>query len=333
MVITLMMKLLKFIWKVIRGLTWLTLWGVALAMLLWYPMRWWPGDQLRLVRMLNYFMPWLLVGLTPALLMAAIARRTRLALVLAIPTTLIALNFAPLFLPRMDVALAGQTQLKVMSYNVLYRNQNLVEAMEIIRQEQPDILLLQEVTPTIAETLHSLDNLYSTGITFYAYEPSIGQTIISRYPIHIIDINYENRTQKAQIDTPDGLINVWNVHPIAPYQHWQLHYQQLSTLADEIGTVDGPLIVGGDFNTPYQSEAYRLIDHRLTNTHWEAGWSFGFTFPAQKPRFRGVPIITPVIRIDHIFHNDHFFTHNAHTLSTSGGSDHIPIVAVVSLVK
>lgn len=44
---------------------------------------------------------------------------TWLAAALAIPTLLIAANFAPLFLPRFSMALAGGAPLKVMSYNLV----------------------------------------------------------------------------------------------------------------------------------------------------------------------------------------------------------------------
>jgi len=333
MVINLIIYLLKNLLKLIRHLFWLGLWVFGLAILLWLPLRWWPGDRLRPVQMLNYFMPWLLVALTPALIMAATARRLKLMMVLAISTLAIALNFAPLFLPRLDVALAGNTSLQVMSYNLLYRNQNLTDALAIIRQEQPDILLLQEVTPEIAKTFQTLHDIYPDGPAHYAYDPPSGQATISRYPILQVEIAREKgRILKVQVDTPGGLINVWNVHPNTPH-NWPRHYHQLTALAGDIAGVEGPLIVGGDFNTTYHSEVYRLINRQLSNAQWDAGWGFGFTFPANTPRIRAVPILTPVIRIDHIFHNDYFFAQRAETLASAGGSDHLPIVAEFSLVK
>jgi endonuclease/exonuclease/phosphatase (EEP) superfamily protein YafD len=151
MLLTVLIQSLKYAFALIMRLFWISLWIIGLSLLLWYPLRWWPGDRLQPVRMLNYFMPWLMVVLVPGLLVAGLARRIRLVATLALPTILIGLNFAPLFLPRFNYALASNTTLKVMSYNVLYRNHDLAAIVSIIRQEQPDILLLQEVTPTIAE--------------------------------------------------------------------------------------------------------------------------------------------------------------------------------------
>jgi endonuclease/exonuclease/phosphatase family metal-dependent hydrolase len=249
--------------------------------------------------MLNYFMPWLMVVLVPGLLVAGLARRIRLVATLALPTILIGLNFAPLFLPRFNYALASNTTLKVMSYNVLYRNHDLAAIVSIIRQEQPDILLLQEVTPTIADTLQGLQPDDPANPLYFAYAPQISQAIVSRYPLTSLETApTKGRTQKVRVHTPYGTINVWNLHLAVP--------------------------------APWKRG---LINRNLQNAHRQAGWGFGFTFPAHAPRLKGVPILTPIVRIDHIFHDSHFFTRDAYTLQTAGGSDHLPVAAELILIE
>lgn len=314
---------------------WTGLWLFGLVLFLWYPLRWWPGDRLLPVRLLNYFMPWLLFGLIPGLLVAGLTHRYRLMMVLVVPTLFIGLTFVPLFLPRPSVALAASPPLKVMSYNVWHHNPNIADAVAVIRREQPDILLLQEVYSyhTARIISEELVDLYPDGEPYFAYELPIGQATVSRYPLTEIGIAYQKgRTQKVLVDTPAGPVTVWNVHPNAPLA-WSRQYRQISALAEEIAAVEGPLIVGGDFNTTDQAETYRLINQHLENAHWQAGWGFGFSFPAHAPRFKRLPIISPIVRIDHIFYSPHFFAHHADTLSTSGGSDHLPVVAELLLVK
>lgn len=296
--------------------------------MLWYTLRWWPGDQFLPVRLVNYFMPWLLVGLLPGLTLAGLARRKWVALALAAPTLIIGLTFAPLFLPRPAEVLAANTSLKVMSHNVWYHNQQPAEVARLIRQEQPDILLLQELSPPMARTLtRQLADLYPEGQLYWAYEPAVFQGIISRFPLTPVELAFDKgRTQKVIAETPAGPIAVWNVHPNTPLP-WSRQVQQITGLVEDIAAADGPLIVGGDFNTTDQSEMYSRVGQYLHNAHWEAGWGFGFSFPADRPRFRDVPIITPVIRIDHIFYSDHFSARAARTLDESGGSDHLPVTA------
>lgn len=313
---------------------WLGLWLFALGLLGWYLLRWWPGDQLYPVRFINYFTPWLLLGLLPGLATALLARRYRLAIAIALPTLLISLTYAPLFLPRPQVALAADAPLKVMSYNVWARNQKLDEAVAIIQQEQPDILLLQEAYWPLGQNLsNELADLYPNGQTYVAYEPDMGQLIISRYPLTPIEASFEKgRAQKVWAATPGGTIAVWNVHTYQPMT-WRKQYRQIKSLADDVSHTEIPLILGGDFNTTEQAENYRLINQHLSNAHWEAGWGFGFTFPAHNPRYKRIPVLTPMVRIDHIFYSNHFFARSAQTLATSGGSDHLPVMAELSLVE
>jgi endonuclease/exonuclease/phosphatase (EEP) superfamily protein YafD len=329
-----MLTLLKLCWRIACWIFWKGLGLVGLGLLAWYTLRWWPGDRFLLVRLFNYFMPWLLLGLAPALIVAGLARRKWVALALAAPSLIIGLTFAPLFLPRLESALAASLPLKVMSYNVWYHNKNVASVAGLIRREQPDILLLQEITPAMARRLKDeLVDLYPEGQLYLAYEPEVYQGIISRYPLTPLDLAYDKgRTQRVTVLTPSGPIAVWNVHPNTPLP-WRRQYRQLSALTKDIATTDGPLIVGGDFNTTDQSETYQLVNQHLWNAHWEAGWGFGFTFPAHQPRFKQIPILTPVIRIDHIFYSPHFFARNARTLTESGGSDHLPVTAELSWVR
>ena len=107
----------------------------------------------------------------------------------------------------------------------------------------------------------------------------------------------------------------------------------MTILVNDIAASTAPLIVGGDFNTTEQSENYRLINQYLANAHWEAGWGFGFSFPAHNPHYNHIPVITPMVRIDHIFYSNHFFARSAQTLATSGGSDHLPVTAELAQVE
>ena len=215
----------KHCWNIGRGLFWLGLRLFGLGVLAWYVLRWWPGDRFLPVRLFNYFMPWLLVGLIPGLVVAGLARRRWAILALAAPTLLIGLTFAPLFLLRPESVLAASIPLKVMSYNVWYHNENVADVTRLIRQEQPDILLLQELTPVMARALtHELVDLYAESQLHFTYEPEVYQGIISRYPLTPVDLAYDKgRAQRVRAETPVGSIAVWNVHPNAPLP-WPRQY-------------------------------------------------------------------------------------------------------------
>jgi vancomycin resistance protein VanJ len=139
------------------------------------------------------------------------------------------------------------------------------------------------------------------------------------------------------LEAPLGPVTVVNVHA---YKHGWLERHRLmeALMVEDVIPEKGPLILGGDFNTTDRSETYRMIQQHLINAHDEAGCGFGFTFPTVSkfwslrllgslPRFP----LPALIRIDHIFYSSHFTTLKSYTVSDSGGSDHLPIVAELVL--
>lgn len=313
---------------------WLGLWLFGLSLLLLYPIRWLYGDHFAIVRLANYVLPWLLLPLLPAIAIAGIARRRRLLVMLAIPMLLISLPFAHLFLPRSRaIAKSDDFSIKIMSHNV-FGNQDVEAVADAIRQEQPDVVLLQEFNAVISPTLvNELSDVYHEGELYLDVANS--QAILSRYPIKRTSIEWDKgRVQKMILKTPVGPIAIWNVHFYPPFMYpIEQHDRQTVALVQDIAAVNSPLIVAGDFNVTDQSAGYRLINKYLHNAHWDVGWGLGFSFPAL-PYTKGLPIAPgPALRLDHIFYNNHFIARRAETLHTSGGSDHLPIIAELSLVR
>lgn len=331
---TLLTTLIKGLFYTIRMFLRLGLWLFGLGVLLTFLLRWWPGDQLLPVRLLNFMMPWLLILLVPALIAARLAGCHWLVTVLALPTLFISLSYAPLFLPRCCSAPSSGEIFKVMSNNVSRYNTDVTAMAALIRQEQPDILLLQELRQDRVEAfIKTLADLYPDAELHFTYDSYTLQAVASRYPLTPLAMMLEKgNAQKVLLETPNGPITVINIHP--HFWGWQRRYQQMSTLlAEDIIPADGPIILGGDFNTTDQTQIYRLVSQHLQNAHWEAGWGFGFTFPFSVRRIRGKYPLSQLVRIDHISYSDNFFAHNAGTLTESGGSDHLPVVAEFSWIK
>ena len=319
-----------------RNVFWSILWLTGLCLILIYPLRWLFGDSLPPVRMLFYITPWLLALSLPMFVIAGVRRRKGLSAVLATATLANVLSFAPLFLPReLAAPSADDFSLKIMSYN-LHGIPEIDGIVEVIRQQTPDILLIQEASPDlVSPAFHGLDDLYPE-LYVDVDQKGFGQAILSRYPLKPIGAELAiGRTQKVWMETPVGPIAVWNVHPIPPFLVPAEQYdRQISALAAEIAGATGPLIVGGDFNATDQTAAYRKINRYLEDAYREAGNGFGFTYPAPPYTFMDMHLQTgPLWRIDYIFHSPDFTATSAYTLTTSGGSDHFPILVEVSMVK
>jgi hypothetical protein len=197
---------------------WAAAWLASLGLTLFYPLRWLSGDSLKPVRVVSYITPWLLLFSLPLLIIAILRHRKWLAVVLAISSLAIGFSFAPLFLPHRQAPPPPHGfPLKIMSYN-LHGIREISGIVEVIRQEKPDILLIQEYSPAlVSPSFRGLDDLYPE-LYVDADSEGFGQAIFSRYPLKQVSVEFDTgRTQKVLIDTPSGPIAVWNVHPIPPF--------------------------------------------------------------------------------------------------------------------
>jgi endonuclease/exonuclease/phosphatase (EEP) superfamily protein YafD len=215
-----------------------------------------------------------------------------------------------------------------MSYNIWNKNRNPAAAIELIRREKPDILLLQEVnTDHFQYLITHLNSLYGNTPLSSEYIPEMKQAVLSHYPMLPIGADIDKgRAQIVRIETSFGSITILNVH-IYNFPWQRRHHQLIELVKEDIATIQGPIILGGDLNTNDQSEAYQITERYLKNAHEESGCGLGFTFPSQDSGYRISKILQAIIRIDHIFYSDHFYARSSKTLDESGGSDHYPVVA------
>ena len=314
--------------NVFEGVAWLP----SIGLWIMYPARWLTGDLLLSVRMTAYIFAWYLFLFIPLLFFAWVTRRKWLGLTVTSSILIIVFTYLPLYLPNRPASSAeGGFSVKIMSYN-LHGIPEIDGIVEVIRRENPDVLLIQECSPALCSPLyHGLDDLYP-------YKDMVikdfGQAAYSRYPMKrtSAEVN-QGRTQKLIIKAPQGLAAVWNIHPIPPFLIPPQEYDaQMSALVADIAREKGPLIVAGDLNATDQSEAYRKINQYLIDGYWETGWGVGFSYPAPPYTFMDSGLqMGPIWRIDHIFHSSEFTATDAYIVKDAGGSDHFPIVVVLSL--
>ena len=314
--------------NVFEGVVWLP----SIGLWIMYPARWLTGDSLLSVRMTAYIFAWYLFLFIPLLFFAWATRRKWLGLTVTSSILIIVFTYLPLYLPNRPASSAeGGFSVKIMSYN-LHGIPEIDGIVEVIRRENPDVLLIQECSPALCSPLyHGLDDLYP-------YKDMVikdfGQAAYSRYPMKRTSAEAnQGRTQKLIIKAPQGPAAVWNIHPIPPFLIPPQEYDaQMSALVADIAREKGPLIVAGDLNATDQSEAYRKINQYLIDGYWETGWGVGFSYPAPPYTFMDSGLqMGPIWRIDHIFHSSEFTATDAYIVKDAGGSDHFPIVVVLSL--
>jgi endonuclease/exonuclease/phosphatase (EEP) superfamily protein YafD len=106
-----------------------------------------------------------------------------------------------------------------------------------------------------------------------------------------------------------------------------VHERQVDELVQDLAERPGPVLVASDFNTTDQSDAYRALTRSLKDAHREMGRGLGHTFPLYAGSWRGLPVLSRMVRIDLILHSDEWTALECRVLDEHGQSGHLPVLA------
>lgn len=312
----------------------------AASVALWLLAQHMPLESWWVFRLANIFGVWLYLPL-PLLALAAVLRRDPAgAAWLAIPAVAFAIEYGAAFLPH-RVGAAEGIPLRVMTINLTVENRDVAAFAAVVGSEAPDVVAVQELG---IEMARSAGPMLWERYPYQALHPrrsDAGMGVLSRYPLRELGPPEMGpgtcSCQQMSIDLGPREMQLISVHPDPPrvilgpqVGAYRLPNGYDTALRD--GTVllalerleaTGPAIVAGDFNMSDREDLYRQIRARLGDAYREAGWGLGYTFPTF---IRDVGLPFPLVRIDHIFHND-AWTARAAWVGTLPGSDHRYVVA------
>lgn len=142
--------------------------------------------------------------------------------------------------------------------NMYFGMQDHAPLARHIRAAAPDFVTLQEVTRGNAAMLDVLsDILPSQHVCPFAAVGAVA--VASRFPaVSGATLCAEGDGLVAmQVETPEGPVWIVSIHLHWPWPHGQA--AQAERLARLLGTLDGPMLIGGDFNMVPWSGALRRI--------------------------------------------------------------------------
>lgn len=239
-------------------------------------------------------------------------------------------------------ALAGD--LTFMTFNTLAWNRRTEDIAASILAADPDVVGLQEIGPVGADHLASaLGGRYPHRFVSASADPS-GAAVFSKLPLRD-PVAYRGSPQghwwqRMTIDTPRGPVTYVNVHTKIPHVHRERLFGLLTvprrfhagrrlgevrSLCDLVRASDGPVVIGGDFNMTERSEDYRLLAAVLRDAYRAVGVGLGHTFPRTGSYPRPFPAPWPTLRLDYLWHSDHFTAAWSYR-GEAGESDHHPVV-------
>lgn len=233
--------------------------------------------------------------------------------------------------------------LRVMTYNIhvgvgMDKKLDLQRIANVIKQEKPDVVGLQEVDRGVKRTegKDEIAELAKMTEMHFAFAHNLdyqggqyGVAILSRFPIGKVDHRkYENRRVaerrgmlRVELNISGRKINFVTTH--LDYQYADSRLFETEQLLSFLTDVKGPLIVVGDFNDEPAGSSYKMMVGQFEDA-WirSRAKGEGLSYPADKA----------VKRIDYIF------LHKASGLKAKRAwvvdtlaSDHLPVMAEIEL--
>jgi endonuclease/exonuclease/phosphatase (EEP) superfamily protein YafD len=212
--------------------------------------------------------------------------------------------------------------LKVVSLNVWGRKADPRRIEAFLRRENADIVLLIETNTPLVPMLDRLKGLYPYRVdclrrALCRLVLLSKREMIEPRALPRGDANPPAVTARFNVEGHE--FTFYGVHMFRPFNAISQRHD-FDRLIAALGPIQGPLVLAGDFNTtPWSWSMTRLT----LATGMVRGRSFGATWPAQRPFF-------PQFLIDHILVRGGtgiIEVRNGRRV----GSDHLPIVAEISL--
>ncbi|MCW1925515.1 endonuclease/exonuclease/phosphatase family protein [Luteolibacter arcticus] len=233
-----------------------------------------------------------------------------------------AVPLAPYWISR--PAATDEKGLTFLAWNVLWENPTKELAMPWLSHQDADVLLLTECTDDWRERLAPLKEKYPHQISS-GRDGAEGMWLLSRHPLDAPDPD-GLAAAKPWISTvmhaPGGPVRVIGMHPRTPrsgprFDQRNEQYDRAAGIASNAGM---PVVLLGDLNcTPYSPWFQRLLKRGKLR---DSALGFGL-HSTWRSNGIGLPI-------DHILVSDHWQVQSRTVSPDRMGSDHHPVVAVLS---
>jgi endonuclease/exonuclease/phosphatase (EEP) superfamily protein YafD len=283
-------------------------------------------------------LPGTLIGLAIVAALLRGARRSLAVIVAVVGVAASANVMLPEFIGSLQARPAAPKSgtITMMTHNLFGLNYRMDKVIAAIQAEKPDIIVLQEYFGEQATELHPLL------LADYPYfvrcrggkRANLG--LYSRLPFEQVqdgacpnDAYGTTRTAHilAKFHTEDGKpFSVITTHMDWPIPVRRQH-EQLDALSSVVDTIEGPMILAGDFNsTPW---SYSLRDFVARNGFKRETMNL-VTYPLSWFYFDAWRETIPFLPLDHVMTRGGIVVHDLHA-GQKTASDHLPVVFTFSV--
>jgi endonuclease/exonuclease/phosphatase (EEP) superfamily protein YafD len=215
---------------------------------------------------------------------------------------------------------AGPRSIRLLSSNIAFFNRHHHPLIKLIKDDDPDVVLLYEVSSDWLEDLKPLEAIYE----HFRIVPSPGHSgtaLYSRLPVDEIHHVYVvgSPLMYTTVQIGDKHLTIIGAHPDSPNntREMQRRNEQLDELVDLILSLPRPRVLIGDFNTSSWHPAFKRLLMETAMRDSRRGFGIQPSWPVDFPLFR-----TP---IDHCLVSKGVGVVDRR-LPRSIGSDHFPVL-------
>jgi endonuclease/exonuclease/phosphatase (EEP) superfamily protein YafD len=261
------------------------------------------------------------------LLVALVFRRRVAAFAHAVIVAAWLSLFGHVLVPPSEPTPARGPTLVLLSFNVGAGLATYGEIVKLLRDENADVVLIQELTGDQERALANdlLDlyphrDLHGLGID--------GLGVLSKFPLverELFRLSSPRPYQRVVLDVRGERMTIFHVHPglfrllCGPWSSDAGDFERLAGAAQGLS----PALIAGDLNATENMDPCVILERAgLRDAFREAGRGLGLTFPVPG-RYRGLPL-PPFVRIDFVWHTEAFRCRDARVLPAAG-SDHFPL--------
>jgi endonuclease/exonuclease/phosphatase (EEP) superfamily protein YafD len=214
--------------------------------------------------------------------------------------------------------------LRLLVSNVLMTNRRTDRFRQIVKDSDPDVILVAEPDEWWEQQLKPLESRYPFTVK-HPLNNSYGMLLYSRLQLEdpqvmfLVEKDVPSMRMGVRLPSNDW-VKLYFVHPKPPFPAESADSEgrdaELLLVAREVQKESGPAVIAGDLNDVAWSHTTRLFQRVSRMLDPRIGRGMYNTFHALVPFIR--------FPLDHVFHSDHF---QLIRLERKGrmGSDHFPI--------
>ena len=283
-----------------------------------------PADHFALQLFSHFRLQYLVVSLLLLLVFSAMRRRGYASALFLVCL----LNGSFIFPWYFDTQEHGTgTDLTLLLANVLSSNSEFERLFDLLGEEEPDLIVLLEVSPDWLVELDALRSEYPFSYA-EARDGNFGIALFSRLPIksahHVNSPPFGYPTINASLTVGEKLIHLVATHPMIPVSStfFEARNEQLESLPGLLQKPVGATILIGDLNTGMWESNYHALEEATGLRNSRRGFGVLPTWPTFLP-FAMIPI-------DHVLVSQEIGVKGMRT-GRHIGSDHLPLIVELAL--